>query len=100
MMQHTTQGSSRLFQRSSLIIGAVLVSLGLALCSFVPSAHAVTAAEKQAEVEEALANLTAMQESLDLPASRRQFPSISLETTGGFSDPESTIQICGVIRKR
>ena len=65
MMQHTTQGSSRLFQRSSLIIGAVLISLGLALCSFVPSAHAVTAAEKQAEVEEALANLTAMQESLD-----------------------------------
>ena len=57
MMQHTTQGSSRLFQRSSLIIGAVLISLGLALCSFVPSAHAVTAAEKQAEVEEALSHI-------------------------------------------
>ncbi|MBQ6390483.1 MAG: C40 family peptidase [Eggerthellaceae bacterium] len=64
-MQHTTQGYSKLFQRSSLIIGAILVSLGLALCCLVPSAHAVTAAEKQAEAEEALANLTAMQESLD-----------------------------------
>ncbi len=64
-MQHTTQVTAVFPHKIRAVIVASLISVGLALFAFAPSAHAVTAAEKQAEAEEALANLTAMQESLD-----------------------------------
>ena len=67
MMQHTTPHVSLHIKQIAIIaLAAVLV---LALCpgfgSVSTQAHAVTAAEKQAEAEEALANLNAMQETLD-----------------------------------
>lgn len=64
-MQHTTLVTSLSSHRIPVVLAVALASLAIALFAFAPSAHAVTAAEKQAEAEEALANLTAMQESLD-----------------------------------
>ena len=64
-MQQTTQDRSICFPHMLIVFAVVLISAGFALCASVPTAHAVTAAEKQAEAEEAFANLTAMQESLD-----------------------------------
>ena len=65
MMQHTTQEHLTVPIRTSIILLVVALAAGLALFASTSSAYAVTAAEKQAEAEEALANLTAMQESLD-----------------------------------
>ena len=65
MMQHTTQEHLFAPIRTSIILLIVALAAGLALFASSSSAYAVTAAEKQAEAEEALANLTAMQESLD-----------------------------------
>ena len=64
-MQHTTLDTSLSSHRILVLLALALAGLAIALFAFMPSAHAVTAAEKQAEAEEALANLTAMQESLD-----------------------------------
>ena len=64
-MQHTTLDASLSSHRITVALALALAGLAIALFAFAPSAHAVTAAEKQAEAEEALANLTAMQESLD-----------------------------------
>ena len=64
MMQHR---SLRIlsFPLHALIAVCAVAALCASLCITVPSAYAVTAAEKQAEAEEALANLNAMQETLD-----------------------------------
>lgn len=64
-MQHTTLTTSLSSHRILAALILALAGLAIALFAFASSAHAVTAAEKQAEAEEALANLTAMQESLD-----------------------------------
>ena len=66
MMQHTTPSSSFKHTYILAFLGVLLVSVAVAVCVHVPSAHAVTAAEKQAEAEAALANLTAMQVSRPL----------------------------------
>ena len=65
MMQHTTQANHTFPLYAGIVFIACAVAMSFALFMDVPCAHAVTAAEKQAEAEEALANLTAMQESLD-----------------------------------
>ena len=67
MEQHSTPILSSSFRKASctLLAGALALSLCPALGS-VPQAYAEpTAAEKQAEAEEALANLNAMQDTLD-----------------------------------
>ena len=66
-MQHTTQ---RFTLKSFKKLGTVALAavLALSLCPGIgstPQAQAVTAAQMQAEAEEALANLNAMQQSLD-----------------------------------
>ena len=66
-MQHTLPNTV-----VSRLVG-LLVIMVVALClacapGVAPSAHAVTAAEKQAEAEEALARLNSMQETLDIAA--------------------------------
>ena len=64
MMQHT---SLRVYSFPAIpVFAAVCAVVALcACCAFPAQAHAVTAAEKQAEAEEALANLNAMQDTLD-----------------------------------
>ena len=65
MMQHTTQDESHFLATTSRVLFMLAVAVGVALFVSPHSAHAVTAAEKQAEAEAAYANLMAMQESLD-----------------------------------
>ena len=64
-MQHTTPTYVLFPKQVVLILGAVLVACAISAFAVADNAEAVTAAEKQAEAEEALANLTAMQETLD-----------------------------------
>lgn len=65
-MQHTTPNVPLHLKRTSTV--ALSAVLALSLCPGVGSrseAHAVTAAEKQAEAQQALENLNGMQETLD-----------------------------------
>ena len=65
-MQHTTPTISSTLKKAGAALTALLfVAAVVAIVSAPRSAFAVTAAEKQAEAEEALANLNAMQETLD-----------------------------------
>ena len=64
-MQHTTLASQSRIEKLLVAAVALACMALVALFAYVPRAFAVTAAEKQAEAEEALANLTAMQETLD-----------------------------------
>ena len=66
MMQHTS--SHALSTPMKYVFACAMVVLAACLCAVCvspTSAHAVTAAEKQAEADEALANLNAMQDTLD-----------------------------------
>ena len=63
-MQHTTHVGVNL-RPYLLILPSLLVAAFVAMAMSPGAAYAVTAAEKQAEAEAALASLTAMQESLD-----------------------------------
>ena len=64
-MQHTTLAIHQFSKQALALVAAAFVILAIGACACVSPAYAVTAAEKQAEAEEALANLTAMQETLD-----------------------------------
>ena len=66
-MQHTTHYLSTYMKRAAVfgLSGVLALSLCPGFGTEQPEAYAVTAAEKQAEAEAALANLTAMQETLD-----------------------------------
>lgn len=65
-MQHTTPPISSTLKKAGAALTALLCVVAvIVLVSAPKSALAVTAAEKQAEAEEALANLNAMQETLD-----------------------------------
>ena len=65
MMQHTTHGVSLYLKQVFILCLAIVLALSLCPGIGAERAHAVTAAEKQAEAQEALANLNAMQETLD-----------------------------------
>ena len=65
-MQHTTPTISSTLKKAGAALTALLFVVAVvAIVSAPRSAFAVTAVEKQAEAEEALANLNAMQETLD-----------------------------------
>lgn len=64
-MQHTMLSTTRTHNSWGIAIALTLIALVAALCVMPHEAYAETAAEKQAEAEEALANLNAMQDTLD-----------------------------------
>jgi len=64
-MQHSSLRVLSFPRIGAFIAACAVVSLCAALCVAQPEAYAVTAAEKQAEAEAALANLNAMQDTLD-----------------------------------
>lgn len=66
MMQHTSLRITSISMFSALIAACAAIVLCVSLVGAAPQqAFAVTAAEKQAEADEALANLNAMQDTLD-----------------------------------
>lgn len=65
-MQHTTPLNTSILKKAGAILATLAVMIAVVVLVTTPSsAYAETAAEKQAEAEEALANLNAMQETLD-----------------------------------
>ena len=64
-MQHTTPTGIFYPKHVISVFSALIIACALSFFVVAGNAEAVTAAEKQAEAEEALANLTAMQETLD-----------------------------------
>lgn len=65
MMQHTSGHAYSFPAIPAFIAACTAVALCFVLCAMPVQAYAVTAAEKQAEAEEALSKLNAMQDTLD-----------------------------------